>query len=295
MLNIAFVRIDKLFRLIVLFGVAIILTGCAIENIASNGINRDLRKWDLSSSGDSLLQATLDGNLNDVEKLLQPGNDIKIQYNKGGLNALHLAVLKGDLAVTRAILKNITFKNNVDKTAPNMQGGADGEVSALCLAVGSNNNKDLVELLIQAGADLDKKCGDYGMTPLQLAMFWGKPDPIALLVNAGANIYALMGVGSDNISLLGVGWKENQIGAQFALLDALVSYGKQNGIRNLESSLASELVSEKVARDSQSRELVVNGRVQKKIDRVITDSAWDVCGPTLAAGASVEENRRFFI
>lgn len=279
-------------RLFVVAG--LMLSGFGVK-AASGGLERDLNKWDLSSNGDPLIQAVLDKKVEEVKLLSKSGAALKITKNKGQLNALHVAVLNGNVPATKTLLENPVFRKNVDQVAPNMQGGADGVVTALCLAVGSNNNAELVQLLISAGADIDRRCGDYEMTPLQLAMFWGQSDAIAPLVNAGANIYALASTRNAKYSLFAVAWRNDYVDAQFALLDALVAYGTKNNISNLSSSIASELIEERVKRDKYLQEIVVDGKVVIQREEIITDAAWDICGPSHTFGDSIAESRDFAI
>ena len=62
--------------------------------------------------------------------------------------------------------------------------------SALHLAIFSNN-KEIVQLLLDNGADKNIKAIDQsGGTPLQWAAFWGIRDMTEFMVNAGAEINA---------------------------------------------------------------------------------------------------------
>jgi len=57
------------------------------------------------------------------------------------------------------------------------------------ISVAENNNIKLVELLLQAGADINAK-NNYGWTALMWASKYGYKDVVKLLIKAGADINA---------------------------------------------------------------------------------------------------------
>jgi hypothetical protein len=113
--------------------------------------------------------------------LISPEPAITIQQGaitQGGESphtSLHQAVLKGELKVVRALLKNI------DVNTPDNEGN-----TALHLAV-LQGNLDLVKFLVAAKANVHAK-NIAGITPLQLAVQKGNPQIIKELGAVGSSI-----------------------------------------------------------------------------------------------------------
>ena len=60
--------------------------------------------------------------------------------------------------------------------------------SPLHIAVGVTGNREIIELLIEYGADLEAVCKDTGATPLKYAIVFTKLDLIPVLVGHGAEL-----------------------------------------------------------------------------------------------------------
>ena len=90
-----------------------------------------------------------------------------------------------------------SFNENPDIINALIQAGADIHAKAILLgntplhdAAGGNENPDIINALIQAGADIHAKNED-GDTPLHWAAWWNKnPDIIAALIGLGADTQA---------------------------------------------------------------------------------------------------------
>ncbi|KAF3927190.1 Ankyrin-3 [Dactylellina cionopaga] len=97
------------------------------------------------------------------------------------LTVLHIAVYCGHEAIARLLLENgadINAKNEYDWTALHWAASSD-----------SDENKEIIALLLETGINLDEKAYD-GMTALQMAARNGKLMVARLLVEARADINA---------------------------------------------------------------------------------------------------------
>ncbi|EPS37587.1 hypothetical protein H072_8705 [Dactylellina haptotyla CBS 200.50] len=111
--------------------------------------------------------------------------------------------------------------------------------------------KDIVELLLAAGADVNAQGGEYG-NALQAAAFGQEKDIVELLLAAGADVNAQGGkygnalqaaasvaresFGSSDIifgTLLAAGADINAEGPNGSVLAKVIMNGKRNGFRSL--------------------------------------------------------------
>ena len=118
---------------------------------------------------DPLLNAVLEGNLEEVQKLLKQGADIHAQDLKSGWTPLHWAALGGSRDVVAFLIEhgaNIKAKNKSGET-PLHEAAHYG-------------HRDVVALLIKRGADARAQDAK-GFTPLQRAALMGHMDVVELL------------------------------------------------------------------------------------------------------------------
>eukprot|EP00127_Corallochytrium_limacisporum_P002121 Clim_evm15s108 gene=Clim_evmTU15s108 len=93
--------------------------------------------------------------------------------------ALHDAALAGDDKAVKKILKKGVHVNEED----------EHKFTALALAC-REGHKEVVELLVASGADVQSQLGEERDTPLHWAAFNCQPDIIDILLTRGANIHA---------------------------------------------------------------------------------------------------------
>jgi ankyrin repeat protein len=93
--------------------------------------------------------------------------------------SIHEAAMDGDI---EAVKQHLAAGTDVD-TRDDVNGWAPLHWAAL------ENNKEIAELLIAEGADVNAK-GEDGFTPLHLFATWGHKEIIELLIAAGADVNA---------------------------------------------------------------------------------------------------------
>lgn len=93
-----------------------------------------------------------------------------------GHTKLHIAAQKGDVASTKKLIESGANIHLTDK---------NGETP---LHLAACKNVECVELLICAGADINKLDVLWGWTPMHWAVALGKPDCLKALITAGADM-----------------------------------------------------------------------------------------------------------
>jgi len=122
------------------------------------------------------------GNLKHYERLKEEGVDIN-QLSSLGEHPLVIAAAKGNTDFVRAMLE--------DGVDPDVDQYRKGKATPLHNAA-LNGCKEVMELLISAGADPNSKILTNGYTPLKMAILnrnVGK-EPIKILLNAGADPFS---------------------------------------------------------------------------------------------------------
>ncbi|MCX7758309.1 MAG: ankyrin repeat domain-containing protein [bacterium] len=105
---------------------------------------------------------------------------IKFKDNNGR-NILHYCSLNNSVNTLENLLKHKEFKNIID------QKDKYGN-SPLKLAI-QKGNKDIVELLLNNGSDINLRDNFLGFTPIMTAAFNNKKEIVKLLYSKGANLY----------------------------------------------------------------------------------------------------------
>ena len=130
-----------------------------------------------------------------VEELLAAGANVDPRQQSFPLySALEIAVIGGHVEVVRVLLKHgSSFKAYGDM-------GYTMGYTALHRAFDGGHGPhgdhgDVVRALIEAGADIEAKTTDYGLTPLHLAALKDSSGGIRALLEGGANINARSGDG----------------------------------------------------------------------------------------------------
>jgi hypothetical protein len=244
-------------------------------------------RWNLNSEGNAFLQSVIDDDVDGVRNYLIRGDEQAMKSNASGVNAIYLAVFNQNARMLAMLLENKKMQAHVNAKISNMDGDATGTVTPLCIAARLDETGDIVKLLVEAGADLDVKCGDYGWSPLQYAMNKNsRSKQIKTYVDNGADIYIKASTGMGNsLSLLAMG---NKAGAELSimtLLDSLVAFGERYSIPLIKNSVHSYIVDSYSVKDKNCNLIVRNGEDVRQTYTYVTDTKWDVCG---YGGPSVE-------
>jgi ankyrin repeat protein len=126
-----------------------------------------------------------------VEAALQSGAAIDDPFPDGVMAPLPLAIVLGDVEITRILL---------DHGASTNQLGAIGMPPLAIAAQSCGAGIEIVDLLIRSGADVNAR-GPGGMTPLLIAALRGREDVVATLIAAGADASAVDVFGDGMLNL----------------------------------------------------------------------------------------------
>lgn len=127
-------------------------------------------------------------NIELIKFLLNSGIDVNYK-NEYSMSPLILASLQGNFELIDALI-NAGADVNVKTTEDNKYGGKNG-MSALMFAIKNGAEIKTVNRIIQAGADVNATSDDHHhLTPLDYALYKGKPNKelIDILIKAGANV-----------------------------------------------------------------------------------------------------------
>ncbi len=144
-----------------------------LYHLILNGLNANTKDCENKSL---LMYASKFGYLDIVKFLIDNGADIEIKDGRG-YNALIESVKHGNLDIAAFLIDNEADVNTSISSI---------FYTALHFAV-IKNRLDILELLIQAGANINAS-DKHGRTPLILAAEFGYADIIQILLDSGANI-----------------------------------------------------------------------------------------------------------
>ena len=180
--------------------------------------------------------ASESGRTNVVEYLLSIGVDAKLG-DAERFTPLHSAAAFRHTGVVKSLLDH-----GADPKAV-----AEGGYSVLLSACSGWPKKEIIELLIEAGADPNVKSDD-GVTPLQKLSFREPPETLKLLLAAGVNVNQ---VGWEGTTALH--WAIDGDNVEVAHL--LAESGADDTARNEKGTTALARVSEKAAQNDFGRHL----------------------------------------
>lgn len=116
------------------------------------------------------------GNHNNIKALLTPDLPVDTPLNEGGMTGLHIAWSRGDLEAAEIFLDGGAAIGKADKLGR----------AALHFAASIGTNLELIELLINKGADANAKSSG-GETPLMKAIAFDNADAAKCLLEHGAD------------------------------------------------------------------------------------------------------------
>jgi ankyrin repeat protein len=132
-----------------------------------------LLQADNTNGWTDLLQAIYDGNMTNVEKLIDSEIDIETK-SKAGISPLHMAVKLRQFEIVKMLIEHKIDINTEDGNG----------LSPLHYAIGQNRVK-IARYLIVHGADMDQK-NNYGATPLHQAAYTGNSEMVQFMLDNGA-------------------------------------------------------------------------------------------------------------
>lgn len=208
------IRVKKMVSVAVVCLAILGITACPLENhtaekaasfseaVESNNVSEAKRfikdGVDKKEITDALFVVSDKGSINMAKLLLKAGADVNTE-DDNGTTVLMIAAFSGNADVVKQLIKSGADVNIEDE-------GVFG--TALMAAIGNadvmaqlygkentdrvilNDNIDVIEQLIKAGADVNAKKELDGTTALMGAAAFGNIDAVKLLIDAGADINA---------------------------------------------------------------------------------------------------------
>ncbi|PVD36268.1 hypothetical protein C0Q70_03246 [Pomacea canaliculata] len=123
--------------------------------------------------------ACIYGHLNIVNSLLSHGAEVNATDPRDSFTPLHFATLSGQAQIIKSLIDNKAELNRVDSKG----------FSSLCYAC-NRGQKEVVDILLSHGANVNIKTKVGDMTPLLLACQMDFPDIVRRLLQEGANLEA---------------------------------------------------------------------------------------------------------
>ena len=148
----------------------------------------------LDEEGRSALHlASEDGSLDLVQRLVSFGADLSLRYGDDCYSALDLATAHGCLDVMKFLIQHGVDVND---------GVIAGPTYYTALHVGASSNQaGAIDVLVEAGADIDDHGGEEWETPLHIAAKVGHSEAVGALLRHGADVDMLDGDGCSAIFL----------------------------------------------------------------------------------------------
>ena len=123
----------------------------------------------------SIIEATINGDMDKVKKLAEDGEDIDAE-DYMGYTAMDWSIKAGNVEMVKILLENGADPNN-----ETMYG-----MTPLMTAA-EKGKPEIIKLLHSAGADVDYQDVDMGMTPLMYAALGEDEDTVKVLLELGAD------------------------------------------------------------------------------------------------------------
>lgn len=136
-----------------------------------------------------LVEAVEQGDIDEVERLLDAGEDVDVGRDSDGLTPLLTALIMNRTEITELLLEHGANPNAFD----------DRQMAPLQIAILVGGNTDVVEWLLDAGADVNTGSDQGGSfySPLSAAAASGNLEVLDLLLDAGADPNGIRVPGRD--------------------------------------------------------------------------------------------------
>ena len=124
-----------------------------------------------------LIEACIRNNTKIVKMLVDNGADMTVRDSEEDLTPLHLVSSNGNIELVQFFLdKGADVNSNTD----------DGPTALMTACI--NEHTNIVKMLINNGADINRQDNNNGATPLIEASFRDNPEIVSLLLENGADV-----------------------------------------------------------------------------------------------------------
>ena len=203
----------------------------------------------MHSGGETLLQyAAIGGRTEAVKLLLEAGADIDAE-NDGGQTALHVILDLAQFKYTYHRLSKETVELLLGRGADVNLKDKDGR-APLHLAVESAEG-DIVELLLDKGAEIDAKEDVSGLTALHRAARLRKRNVAELLIARGADINVEDNQGHTPLYIA--------VNLDYTVAELLINNGADSGIRTESGQTLLQLAQERKQAESTVPDMIFDG------------------------------------
>lgn len=177
------------------------------RKLTMNDMSRTLDRQDVWDR--RLLQLVPQGPVNQIRNAIDAGADPNARDRQWGMTALLLAVEWHRLDVIELLgqagadpneprrgmdrftpLHMAAWRNNLDSVYVLLKMGADAAKRTWLTPIDWAEGRAIIETLVNAGADPNARCPGTGNTPLHRRACRCLPEPMAALLEAGANVEA---------------------------------------------------------------------------------------------------------
>ena len=145
-----------------------------VKSLISKGVYLNAYSWE----GTALHIATQYGHEPAVQLLIDAGANVNVEHHTSGDTPLHYAAACGHKGIAELLIKKGANFNSTDAL----------DYTPLHFAA-SGGHRDIAELLIAKGAEVDAVQA-HGLIPLHESAKWGHKDVAELLINSGSNLNA---------------------------------------------------------------------------------------------------------
>ena len=149
--------------------------------VVSRLLQRSVKVNIKNMRGQTPLSAAISSNnLDIVNMLLEAGATLADEKTKQDLSPLQSAVLTKSVTIVRNILSKLPDLKSIEEAV-----NSPGPDRQTALHLSLNGPLDIVQLLLDHGAELDARVGSTLATPLHMAALRGRAEVVALLLSRG--------------------------------------------------------------------------------------------------------------